>query len=147
MNPRKVTTHNEWICCIRSDENFPTTTRSNRPSGSSIAGRCSGLYLTGRCNLDCSYCTEYDNSKPHPQLEDLNLWIRKIRELGTMRIALVGANRRCIARFRDCRLCGEEQRLAAFMCKVLQRLKRTVDWIHEMKDGCIIDSQPRTTRS
>lgn len=51
--------------------------------------QCS-LYLTDKCNLDCSYCTEYDNSKPHPTLEDLKLWIRKIRDLGTMRIALVG---------------------------------------------------------
>ena len=51
--------------------------------------QCS-LYLTDRCNLDCSYCTEYDNSRPHPKLEDLKIWIRKIRDLGTMRIALVG---------------------------------------------------------
>src|SRR3982751_1367479 len=51
--------------------------------------QCS-IYLTDRCNLDCSYCTEYDNSKPHPKLEDLKLWIKKIRDLGTMRIALVG---------------------------------------------------------
>jgi MoaA/NifB/PqqE/SkfB family radical SAM enzyme len=51
--------------------------------------QCS-LYVTDRCNLDCSYCTEYDNSRPHPKLEDLKKWIRKIRELGTMRIALVG---------------------------------------------------------
>src|SRR6267143_4433436 len=51
--------------------------------------QCS-LYVTDRCNLDCAYCTEYDNSKPHPKLEDLKLWIRKIRDLGTMRIALVG---------------------------------------------------------
>src|SRR3982751_6879790 len=50
----------------------------------------SSLYVTDRCNLDCSYCTEYDNSKPHPKLEDLKLWIKKIRDLGTMRIALVG---------------------------------------------------------
>jgi MoaA/NifB/PqqE/SkfB family radical SAM enzyme len=51
--------------------------------------QCS-LYLTDRCNLDCSYCTEYDNSRPHPRLEDLRRWIAKIRSLGTMRIALVG---------------------------------------------------------
>ncbi len=51
--------------------------------------QCS-LYVTDRCNLDCSYCTEYDNSVPHPPLEDLKKWLRKIRELGTMRIALVG---------------------------------------------------------
>jgi len=51
--------------------------------------QCS-LYVTDRCNLDCAYCTEYDNSRPHPSLDDLRKWVRKIRELGTMRIALVG---------------------------------------------------------
>ena len=51
--------------------------------------QCS-LYVTDRCNLDCAYCTEYDNSRPHPSLNDLKKWIRKIHELGTMRIALVG---------------------------------------------------------
>jgi MoaA/NifB/PqqE/SkfB family radical SAM enzyme len=51
--------------------------------------QCS-LYVTDRCNLNCGYCTEYNNSRPHPTLEDLKLWIRKIRDLGTMRIALVG---------------------------------------------------------
>src|SRR5436189_2165329 len=50
--------------------------------------QCS-LYVTDRCNLDCAYCTEYDNSRPHPSVDDLKKWIRKIRELGTMRIALV----------------------------------------------------------
>ena len=51
--------------------------------------QCS-LYVTDRCNLDCAYCTEYDNSRPHPSVDDLKKWVRKIRELGTMRIALVG---------------------------------------------------------
>jgi MoaA/NifB/PqqE/SkfB family radical SAM enzyme len=51
--------------------------------------QCS-LYVTDRCNLDCAYCTEYDNSRPHPSFNDLTKWIRKIRDLGTMRIALVG---------------------------------------------------------
>jgi MoaA/NifB/PqqE/SkfB family radical SAM enzyme len=51
--------------------------------------QCS-LYVTDRCNLDCAYCTEYDNSRPHPGIHDLKKWVRKIRELGTMRIALVG---------------------------------------------------------
>ncbi|MBA2742742.1 MAG: hypothetical protein H0U43_00240, partial [Chthoniobacterales bacterium] len=45
--------------------------------------QCS-LYVTDRCNLDCSYCTEYDNTQSHPPLEDLKPWLRKIRELGTM---------------------------------------------------------------
>src|SRR6266516_4419518 len=51
--------------------------------------QCS-LYVTDRCDLEWAYCTEYDNSQPHPSLDDLKKWIRKIRELGTMRIALVG---------------------------------------------------------
>lgn len=48
------------------------------------------LYLTDQCNLDCAYCTEYDNSQEHPSLDDLKSWLRKIRDLGTMRLALVG---------------------------------------------------------
>jgi MoaA/NifB/PqqE/SkfB family radical SAM enzyme len=51
--------------------------------------QCS-LYVTDRCNLDCAYCTEYDNSRSHPSIDELKKWVRKIRELGTMRIALVG---------------------------------------------------------
>jgi MoaA/NifB/PqqE/SkfB family radical SAM enzyme len=51
--------------------------------------QCS-LYVTDQCNLDCAYCTEYDNSKPHPSLADLKRWLDKIRALGTVRVALVG---------------------------------------------------------
>src|SRR4051794_8806251 len=51
--------------------------------------QCS-LYVTDQCNLDCAYCTEYDNSKPHPSLEDLTRWLTRIRNLGTVRVALVG---------------------------------------------------------
>src|SRR5436305_13042598 len=50
--------------------------------------QCS-LYVTDRCNLDCAYCTEYDNSRAHPSIDVSQKWTRKIRELGTMRIALV----------------------------------------------------------
>src|SRR5438128_6066358 len=39
--------------------------------------QCS-LYVTDRCNLDCAYCTEYDNSWPHSSLDDLKKWIREI---------------------------------------------------------------------
>lgn len=48
------------------------------------------LYVTDRCNLDCSYCTEYDNSRSHPKLSDLKLWIDKIRQLGCIRIGIQG---------------------------------------------------------
>ena len=30
------------------------------------------LYVTDQCNLDCFYCTEYDNSVPHPSLEGVD---------------------------------------------------------------------------
>lgn len=51
--------------------------------------QCS-LYVTDQCNLDCAYCTEYDNTRPHPSLDDLTAWLTKIRDLGTVRVALVG---------------------------------------------------------
>lgn len=51
--------------------------------------QCS-LYVTDQCNLDCAYCTEYDNSQPHPSLDDLTRWLTKVRDLGTLRVALAG---------------------------------------------------------
>lgn len=51
--------------------------------------QCS-LYVTDRCNLDCGYCTEYDNSKAHPPLEVIKRRLDHIRALGTLRVALVG---------------------------------------------------------
>jgi len=48
------------------------------------------LYVTDQCNLDCFYCTEYDNSVPHPSRGDLKKWIQKIKELGCIRIGLQG---------------------------------------------------------
>ncbi|HET9904954.1 MAG TPA: radical SAM protein [Xanthobacteraceae bacterium] len=51
--------------------------------------QCS-LYVTDRCNLDCAYCTEYDNSQKHPPLSVLKERLKHIRSLGTLRVALVG---------------------------------------------------------
>lgn len=51
--------------------------------------QCS-LYVTDNCNLDCEYCSEYDNSVPHPPLADVKAWLSHIRALGTLRVALVG---------------------------------------------------------
>lgn len=48
------------------------------------------LCVTERCNLDCSYCCEYDNTRPVPPLADLKRWARKARELGTANIGLTG---------------------------------------------------------
>ena len=46
--------------------------------------------MTDQCNLDCFYCTEYDNSVPHPPLHDLKKWIQKIKDLGCIRIGIQG---------------------------------------------------------
>jgi MoaA/NifB/PqqE/SkfB family radical SAM enzyme len=48
------------------------------------------IYVTDQCNLDCHYCTEYDNAVPHPSLEDLKRRIRKARDLGCLRVGLQG---------------------------------------------------------
>ncbi|MGM0574735.1 MAG: radical SAM protein [Myxococcota bacterium] len=48
------------------------------------------LYVTDQCNLDCQYCNEYDNSQPHPPLERLTRYLRKIRDLGVVRLGLQG---------------------------------------------------------
>lgn len=48
------------------------------------------LYVTDNCNLDCHYCNEYDNSVPHPGVADLKKWMRKIRDLGCLRLGLLG---------------------------------------------------------
>ena len=48
------------------------------------------LYVTDRCNLDCFYCNEYDNSRPNPDTEALKSYLRKIRELGVIRLGFQG---------------------------------------------------------
>ncbi len=51
--------------------------------------QCS-LYVTDRCNLDCGYCTEYDNSQRHPPLEVIRRRLQHVRDLGVIRVAFVG---------------------------------------------------------
>jgi len=48
------------------------------------------LNITWKCNLDCVYCTEYDNSKGHVATEDLYRRIDKCKELGTLHTDLIG---------------------------------------------------------
>lgn len=48
------------------------------------------IYVTDNCNLDCSYCNEYDNSVPHADTADLKKWMRKIRDLGALRLGYLG---------------------------------------------------------
>lgn len=48
------------------------------------------LNITWRCNLDCAYCTEYDNQKDHVPLADLLARIDKCHELGVLHTDLIG---------------------------------------------------------
>lgn len=48
------------------------------------------LNITYKCNLDCAYCTEYDNSKDHVPLADLIARIDKVKELGALHADLIG---------------------------------------------------------
>ncbi|HVT06481.1 MAG TPA: radical SAM protein, partial [Polyangia bacterium] len=48
------------------------------------------LNITWRCNLDCAYCTEYDNQKDHIPFADLLARIEKCRELGVLHTDLIG---------------------------------------------------------
>ncbi len=48
------------------------------------------LYVTDQCNLDCHYCNEYDNSKPHPDTADLKRYMKKIRDLGVIHLGFQG---------------------------------------------------------
>jgi MoaA/NifB/PqqE/SkfB family radical SAM enzyme len=48
------------------------------------------LNVTWRCNLDCAYCTEYDNTKGDVPYETLVARIEKCRELGVLHTDLIG---------------------------------------------------------
>jgi len=48
------------------------------------------LNITWKCNLDCSYCTEYDNSKGHVPTEEVVRRIDKCKELGVRHTDLIG---------------------------------------------------------
>jgi MoaA/NifB/PqqE/SkfB family radical SAM enzyme len=48
------------------------------------------LNITWRCNLDCAYCSEYDNEKGHVRYEDLVSRIEKCRQLGVLHTDLIG---------------------------------------------------------
>ena len=48
------------------------------------------LNITWRCNLDCAYCTEYDNQKDHVPYDVLLGRIDKCRELGVLHTDLIG---------------------------------------------------------
>src|SRR5579871_3549370 len=48
------------------------------------------LNITWRCNLDCAYCTEYDNSKGDVPFDDVVARIEKCRALGVLHTDLIG---------------------------------------------------------
>ena len=48
------------------------------------------LNITLRCNLDCAYCTEYDNSHGRCPLRSGLLDDRQVPELGVLHADLIG---------------------------------------------------------
>ncbi len=48
------------------------------------------LNITYRCNLDCAYCSEYDNSKGHVPLAELVARLEKVKQLGALHADLIG---------------------------------------------------------
>jgi MoaA/NifB/PqqE/SkfB family radical SAM enzyme len=48
------------------------------------------LNITYKCNLDCSYCSEYDNSKDHVAYSELTARIDKVKALGALHADLIG---------------------------------------------------------
>src|SRR3954470_21431279 len=48
------------------------------------------LNITYKCNLDCAYCSEYDNAKDHVPFDDLKIRIDKIQSLGALHTDLIG---------------------------------------------------------
>jgi MoaA/NifB/PqqE/SkfB family radical SAM enzyme len=48
------------------------------------------LNITYKCNLDCSYCSEYDNTKGHVGYDELVTRIDKVKALGALHADLIG---------------------------------------------------------
>jgi MoaA/NifB/PqqE/SkfB family radical SAM enzyme len=48
------------------------------------------LNITYKCNLDCAYCSEYDNSKNHVAYADLVERIDQVKALGALHADLIG---------------------------------------------------------
>jgi len=48
------------------------------------------LNITWKCNLDCAYCTEYDNDKGHVAKDEVIRRIDKCKELGVRHTDLIG---------------------------------------------------------
>jgi MoaA/NifB/PqqE/SkfB family radical SAM enzyme len=48
------------------------------------------INVTWQCNLNCSYCTEYDNSKGHVASADIIARIDHCKELGVLHTDLIG---------------------------------------------------------
>jgi MoaA/NifB/PqqE/SkfB family radical SAM enzyme len=48
------------------------------------------LNVTWRCNLDCAYCTEYDNTRDHVPYDEVERRIDKCHELGVLHADIIG---------------------------------------------------------
>jgi MoaA/NifB/PqqE/SkfB family radical SAM enzyme len=76
-----------------SRANDPTSARSllrNLPRAVDALPIWAQLNITWKCNLDCGYCSEYDNSKGHVPTDVAIQRIDKCKELGCVHTDLIG---------------------------------------------------------
>src|SRR3954462_12389002 len=48
------------------------------------------LNITYKCNLDCAYCSEYDNSKDYVPIDDIRARVDKLKEPAPLHPDLIG---------------------------------------------------------
>lgn len=73
-----------------NDPSSPASVMKSLPRAWDDLPIWSQLNITWKCNLDCAYCTEYDNSKGHVPTDVLKTRIEKCKELGTLHTDLIG---------------------------------------------------------
>src|SRR5260221_8840242 len=73
-----------------NDPVSPGVLRASLPGGFDDLPIWAQLNITYKCNLDCSYCSEYDNTKDHVPFEDLATRIDQIKALGALHTDLIG---------------------------------------------------------
>jgi MoaA/NifB/PqqE/SkfB family radical SAM enzyme len=104
------------------------------------------INVTWKCNLSCSYCTEYDNSKGHVAYADVVARIDKCREIGVMHTDLIGGepllHPDILPLMRHIRACGmttgmttngfllTQDKLEALLDAGMGRLQISVDSLH-----------------
>lgn len=79
----------DFIGNIKKDFKDMPYLKSMKRAFDKLPIQCS-MYITDRCNLSCQYCSEFDNSKPHPNLNVIKKRIDNVVKLGILKLTLAG---------------------------------------------------------